>query len=84
MFALQKTIPARVYSLDKRKAEVERANMLRLREAAEIKERERRQRHDNRRLLERTRDLEHVVSDLERQVRPLCFITCLQRFFAGF
>lgn len=40
----------------------------RLREAAEIQERERRRRLEKRELVARTRDLKQTVSDLEREV----------------
>lgn len=41
----------------------------RFREATEIQERENRRRREKRKLVERTRDLQDTVSDLERQVR---------------
>lgn len=51
---------------------------LRLREVAEMEWREQRRKQEKRRLLERTKDLRHVVSDLERQARMLRLALCLR------
>lgn len=52
-------------------AREEARDAARLREAAEIQERERRRRAEKRQLVERTRDLKRTVSELEREVRRL-------------
>lgn len=67
-------------------AREEARDAARFREAAEIQERERRQTLVKRQLAERTRDLQHTVSELERQVRlvgcpscvvgPCCGVLC--------
>ena len=49
-------------------AREEARDSARLREAAEIQERERRRRLEKRQLMERNRDLKQTVSELERQV----------------
>lgn len=50
-------------------AREEARDAARLREAAEIQDRERRRRLEKRQLVERTRDLKATVSELERQVQ---------------
>lgn len=57
--------PARMRSVGARE---EARDSARLREAAEIQERERRRRLEKRQLMERNRDLKQTVSELERQV----------------